>query len=170
MAQSLGIRISRYFLTIFLIVVVIHFWKSGFYKSTRTDHDLALAKRATDKFMVFVAKEELDKAYNLFYSPAKQLGKREEFKESYVSSLEDLGRIREIVYLANYPQPKGPYLGMYYRVRHEKARSVDYYFLLLKENLSYSVFELVYGESGTFYPEFSFKRENKVKPTIIFEQ
>ncbi|MBN1521837.1 MAG: hypothetical protein JW928_04825 [Candidatus Aureabacteria bacterium] len=169
MRESRSFQILKIIFIIFFLVFIVYFLKSGYYKAVRIKHDMPGARAVCDRFMLFLSEDDPDKAYNLFYSPAKQLGKRDEFRESVRESFEEFGPFREIFFIASYPQPSGPYLGMHYKAVHEDIMAVDYFFLLLKEDEGYSIYQFVYGESGTFYPEFSFKKEQKDQPVIIYQ-
>ena len=170
MKESLLYRFFKYSFIIFILVFITYFIKSGYHVVKVVRHDVPSARKTADSFMRFLAAGEKNRAYNLFYSRAKELGKRDQFKEKIEHAFEDFGNIREVIFLANYPQPDGPYLGMHYKGVHENIWGVDYYFLLYKEDKRYSIFEFIFGEAGTFYPDFSFKKEKKGQPVVIYRK
>jgi len=170
MKEPLIYKMLKTFFIIFLLVFIVYFLKSGYYISVRVKHDMHKARATCDKFMLLLKEKEFDSAYNLFYSSAKQLGKREEFKRNLSEALGEFGNFEEIIFIAAYPQTNGPYLGMHYKSIHKHIMGVDYFFLLLKEDKKYSIYQFIFGKSGTFYPDFSFKKEIKGNPVIIYQK
>ena len=169
MKELLVGRIIKYILVVAFLIFIIHFLKSGKIVVKKSKHNIGQARKISDIFMQELAKNNTDNAFEYFYPPAKQDGKKSEFKESINSAKEELGLIKEIVFLSSYPQTNGPYIGLYYKAIHENIRGVDYYLLLIKEERGYSIFQFVFGISGRFYPDFSFKNEVKSKPVIIYQ-